>query len=36
MEVIDLDPRCSPDFIRNKALAVGPLVVFPELDMVND
>lgn len=36
MEVIDLDPQCSWDFTRNKALAVGPLAFFPELDMVND
>lgn len=36
MEVIDLDPRGSRDFMRNKALAVGPLAFFPELDMVND
>ena len=36
MEVIDLHPQCSQDFTRNKALAVGPLAFFPELDMVND
>lgn len=36
MEVIDLDPQCSRDFTRNKALAVGPLAFLPELDMVND
>ena len=36
MEVIDLDPGRSRDFIRNKALAVGPLTFFPGLDMVND